>query len=616
MQDSILKNKPTDKQRNLVRKIFHIIIFFLLLIGLTSSHANNVRVLTLEECISLALKNNDSLKASLSEIDMHKYATRISHSELFPKFGLNAQYAFFDKEPTFIIGKNAFSPGIPASNIELPAGEKEIYALAFSIKQPVFTGGYLTNRYESAQIQEKVSETQSKNVEFEIIQKIKSAYYDLLKTLKIKEIQEHIIKEKEERRRITEERQREGVANNEEVLLVKADTAKRKLELLKTENEIVTKGKTLKNLMGIDPDADVAPADRLENKKLLIGLSESKDIAIKNRKDLLRFQYIIKSAEKEISVAESSFYPKSFIVGSYTRQRETPLTKPDLWALMLTLNWDIFEWGKTSADVNRAKARYEKLSSEYNALKKDVLLDVEKKWFGVKEAEEGVKASKDKLIYAEERCKNASLKYSENLIKTAELLDAETYLVQSRNEYINSIYDLNVAVAEFEFSTASDIEPFLIKEEIYKTAVPIIEIGVKNPISIKTDPPHPPLTKGGQEGGKTDSVNPDRYAVQVGAFKHADLADKLIKKLKATYPDAYVEVVNNFNKVRIPGIKTKEEGALIMIEIEKNFKVKPILFTPKKRRLTTESTEEYFDIKKKKTCSIAFLCALIKCKFI
>ena len=620
----------------MVKKIFYVIIIISLLISLIPCYAYAVKdnednpplppfikggmgglseALTLEECISLALKNNDSLRASLSDLDIHKYETKKSYSELFPKISLSVQYALSNKAPSFIIEKDTFSAGIPASNVELPAGEESTYAYTLSMKQPIFTGGYLTNTYESAGMQEKASEMRTKGAGDEVVMKVKSVYYDLLKTLKVKEIQRQIIKEKEERLRLAEEHQKEGIINKEEVLLVKADISKQKFDLFKTENEFNVKEETLKNLTGIAPDTEISLADRLENKKLFIGLTESKDIAIKNRKDLSAFQYTIKNAEKEIAIAESSFYPKSFIVGSYTRQRETPLSVPDLWTLMLTINWDIFEWGKTKFDVNRAKAKYEKLNREYDSLKKDAMLKVEKKWFKIKEAEQGINVSRDKLIHAEERYKNASLKYREGLIKTAELLEAETYIVQSRNEYISGIYDLNIAMAEFEFSISSNIYLFVTKEEIYEPAAWITEIDVKEPITVKTDKAvkdeifmQQPLESKEIQGGSTiktgettnaqtqvmeqekikhlelsyakatQSIPPDKYGIQVGAFKHADLANELLGKLKTHYPHAYIQVVNNFNKVRIPHIKSKEQGTQTIRQIKEEFKLEAILY--------------------------------------
>jgi len=67
------------------------------------------------------------------------------------------------------------------------------------------------------------------------------------------------------------------------------------------------------------------------------------------------------------------------------------------------------------------------------------------------------------------------------------------------------------------------------------------------------------------------------YYVQAGAWKNADYAQEYLMKLRKNYPEAFIRVDNNFNKVRIPGIVTKEQGRIICEDIVTRLKLKPIL---------------------------------------
>ncbi|MBI4688262.1 MAG: TolC family protein [Nitrospirae bacterium] len=556
-----------------------ILCIILLTVFLTYKHAYGKRILTLQECLSLALKNNDALTASLSSIEMKKQETKISYSEFFPKLKSKVQYTLFDKEPSFIIEKNAFAVGIPPADTELPAGAKDTYAFTLSVEQPIFTGGYLTSTYEKAIIKEKESEMLSENTKNKIILSVKTAYFDMLKTIRIKESAEQALRLKEEHRRITEKRYNEGLSIKEEQLLLNASISKQKLELLKINNDITIKGKTLKNLTGVASDEEIEVADELENKKLAINLIESKDLAVKNRKDLEAFHYSVRASEKEIKVAESNLYPKGFISGS-----------------TVTLNWDIFEWGKTKADVKRAKAGHERLSTEYSALKKDVMLDVEQKWFKVKEAEEEVNVTEDRFIHAEERYKNTLLKHRENLIKASDVLDAETYLLQSKNEYINSIYNIEQRMAEFEFSVSSDITPFITKEKIHRLSAansyPNPKVDIKTQAAAKqesklkqlparirnTSNKDIPKSLEKNSGITDTAAEADfKYIIQSGAFKHVQRARGLLKRLKSRYPASYIVMEDSLNKVRIPGVKSKEDGDNIIKVIKEDFGIDSIL---------------------------------------
>ncbi len=67
------------------------------------------------------------------------------------------------------------------------------------------------------------------------------------------------------------------------------------------------------------------------------------------------------------------------------------------------------------------------------------------------------------------------------------------------------------------------------------------------------------------------------YYVQVVALKNLNDTQKLLVKIKKYYPDAYIAKNNNFNIIRIPGVSTKEQGAIVSRDIENKFKLKPIL---------------------------------------
>jgi outer membrane protein TolC len=543
----------------IVPAFFLFVVFFTFLI---SQQVSAGQTLTLEQCVSLALINNDSLSAGSSAVDMHTHEARISYSEFFPKLRSEAQYSLLDKEQSFIIERNAFSPGIPPSVTELPTGERDMYSFTLSVEQPVFTGGYLTSSYGRARILEKESEVKLEKIRNEIMLRVRSVYYGILTLYKMKDIQEQTLRLKEERRRVIKERYKEGASRKEDILLLDADISEQEFGLFKTENGINIEEKKLKNLIGINHDTEILLTDKLKNKKLEVNLAVSKDIALNNRKDLIQNYYMIRSAEKDIDIAESSLYPRASVVGSYTRQKETPLESPDLWAVMVTLKWDI----------------------------KGAMLDVEDKWYGVKEAEQKIKIAENNLVYTEENYKNIVVKYKENIVKTSKLLEAETNLVTKKNEYINSIYGLNRALAEFAFSISSDIEPLFREEEIYGLASlrspssknSSMNMSI-NGFSGKTENKRAKMPEFEAKGNMGKAVNVtaagsnDKYYVQIGSWKTAELARKAFEKSKKYYPETYMYIDGNLSKVRIAGIKTRREGELILRDIKDKFNLRALL---------------------------------------
>ncbi len=80
----------------------------------------------------------------------------------------------------------------------------------------------------------------------------------------------------------------------------------------------------------------------------------------------------------------------------------------------------------------------------------------------------------------------------------------------------------------------------------------------------------------------TEAVASKEYYIQVGTWKNPAYAESMLAKLKQYYPDVYVTRKNNFNVIRIPDIRNKQEGNRIIDNIRKRFNLNSLLVLRKK----------------------------------
>jgi cell division protein FtsN len=73
----------------------------------------------------------------------------------------------------------------------------------------------------------------------------------------------------------------------------------------------------------------------------------------------------------------------------------------------------------------------------------------------------------------------------------------------------------------------------------------------------------------------------NEYYVQVGSWKNLKYAEEMHIKLKNHYPDIHIVEQNNFYKVRISGVMSKKQGALISENIEEKFNIKSLVVLKK-----------------------------------
>jgi len=76
---------------------------------------------------------------------------------------------------------------------------------------------------------------------------------------------------------------------------------------------------------------------------------------------------------------------------------------------------------------------------------------------------------------------------------------------------------------------------------------------------------------------KKNAVVKNEYYVQVGSWKNLKYAEEIFIKFKKHYPDINLVKQNNFYKVRISGVMSKKQGAIILKNIEEKFDMKSLL---------------------------------------
>ena len=110
-----------------------------------------------------------------------------------------------------------------------------------------------------------------------------------------------------------------------------------------------------------------------------------------------------------------------------------------------------------------------------------------------------------------------------------------------------------------QLQNAENSNSIEVSEETIPSAIKEKELDIKLPVDIK------------------DLTGENKYYIQVASFKDPDIAYGILSELKQEYPAAYIFPHNDFYKVRIPDIKTSEQGYDLLKDIEMKFNIRPIL---------------------------------------
>jgi outer membrane protein len=574
-----------------MKRISFLMVFMLCC---SASRAFGLEV-TLQESVDRALANNGGLKSYKEELAETREQVQISRAGLFPSLKLRGGYSLIDQPERLIINRNTFGAGTPPQDTEISTGDHTSYNLNLVLTQPLFTGGGLTHAYRKSM---HVSEETSRWVEMHtrrLVLDVQKAFHEALNAQLYTMIVEKAAEAKQERLRVLQELEAEGYAGREEVLQQETDILFTELELFKGKNREKIALSRLRNLIRYEGDDGPLLKGNTFNGTLVVSLAEVREAALSNREELKASRSRVAAAEEDIAIARSRFYPQASLEGKYTLQKETNMTRPQVWMLTAQLEWSLFEWGRTTSEVRQKVARRQRANYEREELENSVRLEAEQAWRSLKEREKTVAAHKKRVTTEEYRLNLTADRYAEGKLKLAEVIEVEAQFIKAYNEYLAAINDLDVDLANLETAAALSMEQWLRSEEIYEPDVDsfeqkIRELSAKKREAVPEDAPLKMDIIVADAGHVSSSAQPEEQtvktkhaaavtsaasavtnraivprvpiAVQVGSFKARRDAYRHMKDVTAKLRDRKIAIyhIGKFYKVRIAGFSSKEEA--------------------------------------------------------
>jgi|LGVD01.1.fsa_nt_gb outer membrane protein TolC len=539
--------------------------------------------LTLRGCVDLALQNNNGLKAAEEELAAAREAGVISRAGFFPALRLKGGYSLLDQAERLIVEGDSFAPGIPPTDTELPVGDQSFYELNLSLTQPLFTGGRLTHTHRRAERMHDETRHRLDRRKRELSRDVELAFNQALNDQLFTEVLAKAIQAKGERLRVLKALEEEGYIGREEVLQQETDLLFTELDLTRSQNSEQLNRRRLAHLIGNEVGlGQLRLVGKSFNAALTLSLADVLAAALRQREELLAAASRVEVLGEEIAIARSGYYPQFSLEGRYTRQKETNLTRDDAWLLAAQLEWSLFEWGSTNAEVRQKAARKRKAQYQRRELENAVLLEAEQVWRAVKEAEQAIAAHDKQLKTSEFRWSLVVERYAEGNVQLADLIEAEADLLKAYHQYLMAINNLDADLARLEAAASLSLEPYLLPGTIYtpeqefaatrsdlslplKASGTSTDVRPKKPVDASSGTgadvvaPSPLQTVSADNHPTLERFN---YAVQVGSFKNRRNAESQVLLLEQKIPQHSIVLTKagDFHRVRIVGFSSKKDA--------------------------------------------------------
>lgn len=438
----------------------------------TSVFAQNGKALSLQECISLAMKNNSDLKRAVYEVDRSGANVKGSYAAVLPKINTS----FSSDRST--LGSSVNSRSIPVVNPQTgqpvidPETGEQIYdrvvtispkttfnnhTASLNVSQRLFDFGRNWNTIRQAKATYESSTQSLEATRNSVFATVKRRYLELLKELKLEQEYAEAVERSKEQLNKTRSMFEIGSVAQIDVYRQEVILGTDEINLINQRNIVQIAKGNLNVAMGRDPEADISIQDLDESFTVPVqSLEEAYAIAEENNPDLKRFEYDMRSAEIGRKIAKARYLPTIDLSFVYSRDNEKfnrvygDLGRNYFLRFGATLNFNIFNGFADVAEVSRQSAGYSIARESWINRRRTLQLEVKQAFLNLQAFREISKINERNLKSAEEDYRLALERYRVGAGTQLEVTDSQVSLTRARVNLVRSKYDALIAKAQLE----------------------------------------------------------------------------------------------------------------------------------------------------------------------
>lgn len=432
-------------------------MFLLLLLLAVSGFSQPAPLdLTVDQAIKLALANNPAQRISALEVKQYRYRLRQNFNFL-PEATLQGSKILDEKLMTIEIPP--FYPG--AEPTEATLRFQKNYAFSFQIVQPVFTGGKLMFNYQNAALDLKIAKEKEKNSRAETVLNVRKMFYNI-------QILQELLKAHQEAFSLAESNYGNvrksfdlGMVSQYDLLRAELAFSATKPDVLRVENLLETSVLGLKLMLGVPSAQEVRLQGELGYRPLQLELVKLLQDSRRNRSELLQLQMQKKKIANLLKITWAQYIPNFSIVASYSYQSDffkfNSGNWDDYFNISLGVSFPIFTGLKRSAQIGEMNVLKKIMDLNIRQLNDATQLEVESKYRSINQEYENIQLGLKNMESAKEGVRIAELNYHEGMITILELNSSYNELTRAKVNYLQALYNYNIAIAEIEKLTGVNL---------------------------------------------------------------------------------------------------------------------------------------------------------------
>lgn len=239
-----------------------------------------------------------------------------------------------------------------------------------------------------------------------------------------------------------------GTLQRVDVLRLEVERARVEQQLLQADTTALGARRKLAMLLGLPDGTELALVD-IDTTPPALPWTEDEAVAHarRDRADARVAEANSRAAELGIAVTRANYFPSVSLLGVYSHaiRAATFGSAADSAYVGLSLDWNLWDWGKRAAEVEGSRAISRQARLTQGALADQIAVDTRARWQAARTAQATLEVAARGLAAAVEAQRLQAARFAQGAATTVEVVDAETALANAQAQAVIGRYQYLVA---------------------------------------------------------------------------------------------------------------------------------------------------------------------------
>jgi outer membrane protein TolC len=464
------------------------------------------RILSLDSCRALAIRNNKELNISKIKQDVAKDNRKAARTKYYPTVDAVGSYMYTSKEISILnddqktglsnIGTTTVtqaSGGVASWVSQLVQGgllsqeqavamgkvlsqasgtfssamnslgqkivddfrtdTRNMWIGSIVLNQPIYMGGKITAYNNITKYYEKIADNQNDASLQSILLDIDQAYWSVVSLKHKKHLAQGYYDLVKKLDSDVAKMIQEGVATRADGLSVSVKVNEAEMTLMQVDDGLTLSKMLLCQLCGLPMNELVTLVDEDKENLFAAEMNAQPEVetAMTNRPELKMLNSAVEINRQNVKLVRSEYLPTLVLTGGYTVMNPNIYNGYEkkfsgVWNAGVLLRVPLWHWMDGTYKVRAAKSQQIIATMQLNDAKEKIELQVNQSTFNVNEANKKLAMANKNTERADENLRCATLGFKEGVIPTSNVLEAQTAWLQAKSQKIDA--EINVKLTQ------------------------------------------------------------------------------------------------------------------------------------------------------------------------